>query len=294
MLEERLPVGALRYLNIDLRWRPIVSSSKDRILATAGVDGVINFWDPLSGKLSASIKPQKKFSDLLCLDYSRDASRIAAAGRRKAIKIYDEGKKLLITKLRPKGQQKPGHSNRIFAVKFDENGKTLISGSWDMTVKIWDVNSGTVAHSIYGPEINGDAIDMYAGDDLFLTGSHRSKDSLQLWSLSYGKLVDTIEWDPEKPGDSSLILSAQFEKEGNKYIVAGGSGRNEVRVFDRIGDKKYKYSHGITELPAACSSIDMSSNLVAVGCCDGICRLFERMEKSKQSSAMGLESDFIN
>ena len=264
-------------------------------MVSAGVDGVISYWNPLSGKLIATIRPEKKFSDLLCLDYSNDGSKLAAAGRRKAIKVFDDSKKTLITKLRPKGQQKPGHSNRIFAVKFDESGKTLISGSWDMTVKVWDVNSGTVAHSIYGPEINGESLDVYNGDDLFLTGSHRSKDSLQLWSLSYGKLVDTIEWDPEKPGDSSLLLSAQFEKEGNKYIVACGSGRNETRIFERGSNNSYKFSYGVVDLPAACSSVDMSPKLglVAVGCCDGICRLFEKVEKSKQSAAIDLETDFL-
>jgi len=253
-------------------------------LVSAGVDGALNYWNPLNGKLVGTIKPEKKFSDLLCLDYTKDATRLAAAGRRKAVKIFDEDKRTLLTKLRPKGQQKPGHSNRIFAVKFDAMGKTLITGSWDMTVKVWDVNSGTVAHSIYGPEINGDAIDLYEDGDLFITGSHRSKEALQIWSLSYGKLVDTIEWDPERPGDSSQILGAQFEKGGNKFIAACGSGRNEARFFDKNGST-YSFSCGVVDLPSACSSIDYApkQNLLAVGCCDGICRLFERIEKSEET-----------
>lgn len=266
------------------RWRPKVPSKSERILVSAGVDGALNYWNPHSGKLVGSIKPEKKFSDLLCLDYTRDASRLAAAGRRKAVKIFDEDKRTLLTKLRPKGQQKPGHSNRIFAVKFDKTGKTLISGSWDMTVKVWDVNSGTVAHSIYGPEINGDAIDLYEDGDLFLTGSHRSKEALQIWSLSYGKLVETIEWDPERPGDSSQILGAQINKEEQKFIAACGSGRNEARLFDKEKGG-YTFSCGVVDLPSACSSIDLGpkQSLVAIGCCDGICRLFERTVKGEEA-----------
>ncbi len=259
---------------------------KERLLVSAGVDGVINYWNPLTGKLVSSIKPEKKFSDLLCLDYSKDAVHLAAAGRRKAIKIFDDEKRTLAVKLRPKGQQKPGHSNRIFSVRFDETGKTLVTGSWDMTVKVWDLASGTVVHSIYGPEIHGDAIDVCAGGDLFVTGSHRSKEALQVWSLSYGKLVDTIEWDPERPGDSSQILATQFDKVGCRYLAACGSGRNEARIFEKRMDKLYAFSCGVVDLPAACSSIDLSpkENLMAVGCCDGICRLFERVEKVKQST----------
>lgn len=280
--------GILVYYNSFHRWRPKLTTMKERLLVSAGVDGVINYWYPSTGKLVASIKPEKAFSDLLCLDYSKDATKLAAAGRRKAIKIFDDEKQKLVSRLRPKGQQKPGHSNRIFSVRFDDTGKTLVTGSWDMTVKVWDLNSGTVVHSIYGPEIHGDAIDVFSGGDLFMTGSHRSKEALQIWSLSYGKLVDSIEWDPERPGDSSLILATQFEKGGSRYIAACGSGRNEARIFEKRMDKMYAFSCGVIDLPAACSSIDLSpkENLVAVGCCDGICRLFERVEKVKQQAVV--------
>ena len=85
--EERLPVGGIR-------WRPRLTSTKERILVSAGVDGVINYWNPLSGKLVSAIKPEKKFSDLLCLDYSKDSTRLAAAGRRKHVKIFDDEKRV--------------------------------------------------------------------------------------------------------------------------------------------------------------------------------------------------------
>ena len=252
----------------------------------AGVDGTITYWNALTGKLLAAIKPEKRYSDLLCLDYSKDATRLAAAGRRKAIKIFDDEKHTLITKLRPKGQQRPGHSNRIFSVRFDETGKLLVSGSWDLTVKVWDVNSGTVVQSIYGPEINGDAVDVYAEKDLIVTGSHRSKEALQLWSLSTGKLIESIEWDPLRRDDSSLLFSAQFQRPGYRAIAACGSGRNEVRIFERQPDQPFAFTCGVVDLPAACSSVDFSSkdDLIAVGCCDGVCSLFQRVEKAKQAA----------
>jgi COMPASS component SWD3 len=38
------------------------------------------------------------------------------------------------------GTGEPGHSNRIFSVKFDkEEENLLISGGWDRSVKVWDI-----------------------------------------------------------------------------------------------------------------------------------------------------------
>ncbi len=268
--------------------------TKERVLVSAGIDGNINYWNPLSGKLLTSIKCSKKNSDLFCIDYSRDYAKLAAAGKRRSIKIFDEEKHTLSTKLRRKGQVvNPGHSNRIFSLRFDESGKSLISASWDMTVKMWDLASGTVARTIFGPEVAGDAIDI-CGDQL-LTASHRSKDSLQIWSLSYGKLLETVEWDPQKPGDSSQLFSAQFDRVGGRFIAACGSGRNEARIFEKRTDKMYGFSCGVVDLPSACASVDYSNkeNLLAVGTCDGICRLYEKVEKSKRTSDMVSDRDII-
>jgi hypothetical protein len=254
---------------------------------SAGADGMISYWSPLSGKLIGMIKPDKPGSDLLCIDYSKDAVRLAAAGKRRSIRIYDDEKKSLAVKLKHKGQKhNPGHSNRIFSVKFDDTGKQLITGSWDMTVKIWDLSSGSVVRTIFGPEISGDAVDVHG--DVIVTGSHRPKSALQLWSLSMGKLIEEIDWDPSRQGDSSLIFSAQFEKAGNGYIAACGSGRNEAHIFEKKANNKYAFSCGINGIPGPCSTIDMSSkgNYVAVGCCDGICRIFKLVEKAKRDSLL--------
>jgi COMPASS component SWD3 len=284
--DEKLPIGCLRYArSLKRRWRPKLTGLKERLVVTGGTDGVLSYWNSANGKLVASVKPPKRDSDILCLDYTRDATRVAASGKRRAIRLYDDEKRALVCKLRNKGQAlRSGHTNRVTSLKFDDTGKLLVSGSWDMTVKVWDVTSGTVAHSIFGPEIAGDAIDIR--DDLILTGSHRSKDSLQVWSLSYGKLVETIEWDSTHPGDSSLIFSSQFEKGGSSLLAACGSGRNEARIFERAADRHYSFAYGVVGLPSTCSSLDFSSkdNYIAIGCCDGVCRLFERVPKERRDS----------
>ena len=37
-----------------------------------------------------------------------------------------------------KATKESAHSNRITSVAFSLDGKTIVSGSWDKTIKVWD------------------------------------------------------------------------------------------------------------------------------------------------------------
>lgn len=71
---------------------------------------------------------------LFTLDYNVEGTLLAAAGRDYHIRIYDETTKSLSMTLKDRGEW-PGHSNRIFCVKFNPlDSRMLISGGWDHTL----------------------------------------------------------------------------------------------------------------------------------------------------------------
>ena len=165
----------------------------------------------------------------------------------------------------------PGHSNRIFALRFiDDDPNILLSGGWDSCVYIWDLREKASVGSIPGPNISGEALDYKKG--YVVTGSHRGVEALELWDFGTRKRIQEICWSQNKKDQEGLayIYTCQFSKVTNEYIVAGCSGLNEVKIFD--WEKGCKELCTVTGLKKGCYTTDFGncSKKVAFSGGDGI------------------------
>jgi len=89
-----------------------------------------------------------------------------------------------------------GHSNRIFALKFDPiNSNILVSGGWDNTVWIYDIREKGPVGGLFGPHISGESIDIRKDSSTILTGSYREENVLELWDIRTLKKFREIDWD---------------------------------------------------------------------------------------------------
>ena len=81
-------------------------------------------------------------NQLLGCDYSPLGDQFATAGEDCKVRVYDEVKRMEKECLEGGGTGEPGHSNRVFAVKFDkDNPNFIVSGGWDKCLKIWDIRT---------------------------------------------------------------------------------------------------------------------------------------------------------
>ena len=149
-----------------------------------------------------------------------------------------------------------GHSNRVFSLKFcnfDDN--FVVSGGWDNTVQIWDTRIEMAVRSFYGPHVCGDALDVKDGK--ILTGSWRQDHQLQLWDFGTGKIIEEIKWDSSSSKNDCMLYCAKFSNDSS-LIAAGGSGKNEAKIFDRKNN--YATVGTVAGLSRGVYSLDFNSD----------------------------------
>jgi WD40 repeat protein len=127
-----------------------------------------------------------------------------------------------------------GHSSQISQLLFTPEGKTLISTSWDKTIRLWDVETGelitTLRHQIgegHEGEIHAAALSP-DGTILAIGGiSYGSGDEgvpVFVFDLASGEIIGLLK------GHTELVNALDFSPDG-KWL-ASGSDDNTIRIWD--------------------------------------------------------------
>jgi len=134
-----------------------------------------------------------------------------------------------------------------------------VSAGWDGAVKIYDIRDKAPVGSMRGPEISGDSLDIF--EDLIVSGSYRNQEAMQIFSISQRKRVHTWEWNQSRDLDSGYCFSTRFTNDGN-FIIAGGAGNNELKVFMNNSDTTatFKLQMEVKNLPCAITNVATNPN----------------------------------
>ena len=124
----------------------------------------------------------------------------------------------------PVGGHLKGHTNTVNSVTFSPDGKWIVSGSSDKTIRVWDA----MTHDAVG--------DPLEGHSSLVTSVAFSPDGTRIVSGSYDKTIRV--WDAAThaavgdplEGHTHWVLSVAFSPDGMRIV--SGSCDNSVRVWD--------------------------------------------------------------
>ena len=120
-----------------------------------------------------------------------------------------------------------GHSDWVKAVVISPDGKKLVSGSTDQTIKVWDLNLRKNIQTLSG---HSDwVLSLTIGADWQNLVSGSADRTVRVWHLPTGELLQTFQ------GHSDWVTCTAFNSENR--IVASGSADRTIRIWDLKRDK---------------------------------------------------------
>jgi WD40 repeat protein/energy-coupling factor transporter ATP-binding protein EcfA2 len=174
------------------------------------------------------------------------------------------------------------HPEAVSSVAFSPNGQVLASGSEDKTIRLWEVSTGKLLHSL---QSHSDAVYSvaFSPDGQVLASGSEDK-TIRLWDVSTGKLLDSLQ------GHSSYVSLVAFSPDGK--MLASSSGDKTIKLWDVTTGKQLNSLQGHSD---AVYSVAFSPNgkMLASGSEDKTVKLWD-VTTGKQLDSLQGHSDAVH
>ncbi len=115
-----------------------------------------------------------------------------------------------------------GHLGAVMAVEVSPDGKCVISGSWDKTVKIWNIETGECLKTLKGHSADIQSLAVFP-DGLKIASASRDR-TLKIWDIRSGNCLTTLE------GHEGEVTSVSISPDGKRII--SGSNDKTIKVWN--------------------------------------------------------------
>ncbi|KAF5330416.1 hypothetical protein D9619_005859 [Psilocybe cf. subviscida] len=185
------------------------------ILVTGSYDHEIRFWEAWSGICSRTIPRESGQVNRLAISHDK---RFLAAAIHKKLHIYDiastSNEPLVVFE---------GHSNNITCIAFNIEGKWIVSGGEDGTIKIWDLRNPAAPARVYENSCGVNDIAIHPNQGELITCDQGG--SIKQWDLS-----DNICSHELTPAGDVPMRSISLATDGS-CLVAGNNKASLIIIF---------------------------------------------------------------
>jgi U3 small nucleolar RNA-associated protein 15 len=228
--------------------------SDSKLIVCGSGDGVVRVWDVKNSKPLRSLglndkNHKSKHSAAVRRTHFCDNSQVVSLSDDKDIKLWDITEESLISTF---GEKSGAHNDYIRASHFIDNSSTLISGSYDHSVKLWDTRSPQ-------KEVNnldhGSPVESITVRNLVAISG--GGDTIKIFDIIAGKVMKTLV----KTHHKTVTCVYNY---GQYLLTASIDGH--LKVYD----SNFNIASSLTYSPAQLLSCALDDKVLAVGANDGL------------------------
>ena len=206
-------------------------------LATASEDGIIEILDPETLKLKAGLEYQERDlfllhqTSVLAVNFSTDSNLLCSGDKSSEIRIWRISDGKCLRKL------EHTHSEGVTSILFYHKNSQIISGSYDGTIRIHGLKSGSLLKELKGhtsfitkilliPSPATPTVSNISTSTNLLSSS--ADGSLRLWDISLSRLLKTMD-----PSTSISTLSSAIRQSPlHNIILSPASPTSHVLIVN--------------------------------------------------------------
>jgi WD40 repeat protein len=225
-------------------------SPDGKLLATAGFDNVVKFWEWPSGKEIRTLAGHT--GPVYCVAFHPGGTILASGSLDKTIRLWNVADVKLIREIK-------GHTDIVDSIALNKDGKLLVSGSSDKTVRVWNPDDGKEVKNL-GAQTGTVYSVAFSPDGKWLASAGHSEPGAPATAATQPKapgakpsepgasatgagikLWDTATWKESKTlkGHDGPITGVLFTSDSANLISIGMMDRT-VRVWNVADGKELK------------------------------------------------------
>ena len=181
--------------------------------------GNVEIWNVANGRKLYSFLGHANISEIpSSIAFSSDGNLLAIGNE----SYVNDDRKFNLHNLETKvGRSLTGHSSIVDSVTFSPDSKLLASGSYDNTIKLWNVETKQEIATLVGHSSSVNSVAFSPDGKLLASGS--SDDTVKLWDVETEHEIASLE------GHSSSVNSVAFSPDG-KLLASNGS--SEIKLWN--------------------------------------------------------------